>query len=93
MPRPARPLFLALLMLLAVPLLRAQGPGPARAMRKPSMDDTIRAHVDADDWFMLWVNGEVVTVDPIAFIPHDVVAVDLPPSSPMTITALAKDDR
>ena len=37
-------------------------------LRKPSIDDTIRANVYADNWFILYVNGELVAVDSIAFI-------------------------
>ena len=80
----------ALVAPLAAPLA-AEGQSPKK-MRKPSMDDTIRANVYADNTFMLWINGELVAVDPIAFIPHNVVSVDLLPSYPMTIAVLAKDN-
>ena len=80
----------------AVACLPAEEPAPARApgrpMRKPTMDDTIRGEVYADNWFMLWINGELVAVDPIRFIPHNVVSIDLLPSYPMTIAVLAKDN-
>lgn len=92
MPRLARSLPLLVALALVLPTLHAQGPAPTRAMRKPSMDDAIRANVYADNWFSLWVNGELVAVDPIAFIPHNVVSVDLLPSYPMTIAVLAKDN-
>jgi len=64
----------------------------AGRVRKPTMDDTIRVNVYADNWFMLYVNGELVAVDSIAFIPHNVISVDLLPTYPMTIAVMAKDN-
>lgn len=40
---------------------------------------------------MLYFNGELVAVDLIKFISHNVVSVDLLPAYPMTIAVLAKD--
>ena len=34
------------------------------------MSDTIRANVYADNSFILYINGELVAVDSIAFVPH-----------------------
>ena len=65
---------------------------PAGRVRKPTIDDTIRANVYADNWFMLYVNGELVAVDSIAFVPHNVISVDILPSYPMTIAVMAKDN-
>jgi hypothetical protein len=65
---------------------------PAGRVRKPTIADTIRANVYADNWFMLYVNGELIAVDSIAFIPHNVVSVDILPSYPMTIAVMAKDN-
>ncbi|HWA99577.1 MAG TPA: hypothetical protein VG713_13835 [Pirellulales bacterium] len=62
------------------------------ALRKPAMTDTIRASMYADNWFMLYINGELVAVDSIKFIPHNVVAVDILPTYPMTIAVMAKDN-
>ncbi|MEZ5433859.1 MAG: hypothetical protein R3F31_22375 [Verrucomicrobiales bacterium] len=59
---------------------------------KPSIDDTIKLNVYADNWFMLYVNGRLVAVDPIQFTPHNVVSVDFLPEYPMTIAVLAKDN-
>jgi len=71
----------------------AQGPaGPGGRIRKPQITDTIRANVYADNWFMLYVNGELVAVDSIAFIPHNVVSVDILPRYPMTIAVMARDN-
>lgn len=60
--------------------------------RKPRMDDTIRANVYADNSFRLYINGELVAVDSIAFVPHNVVSVDILPAYPMTIAAMGIDN-
>ena len=65
---------------------------PAGKTRKPQMSDTIKANLYADNWFMLYINGELVAVDSIKFIPHNVVSVDILPSYPMTIAVMAKDN-
>ena len=65
---------------------------PAGRVRKPAIADTIRANIYADNWFMLYINGELVAVDSIAFIPHNVISVDILPSYPMTIAVMAKDN-
>lgn len=70
----------------------AAQPPAARGIRKPSITDTIRATIYADNWFELYVNGTLVAVDSIAFIPHNVISVDLLPAYPMTIAVLAKDN-
>lgn len=59
---------------------------------KPTMADTIRGSVYADNWFMLYVNGRLVAVDSIDFLPHNVVSLDLLPEYPMTIAVMAKDN-
>ena len=59
---------------------------------KPSIADTIKLNVYADNWFMLYVNGRLVAVDSIQFTPHNVVSVDFLPEYPMTIAVLAKDN-
>ena len=66
--------------------------GKGGSVIKPTLRDTIRANVYADNWFMLYVNGRLVAVDSIDFIPHNVISVDLLPSYPMTIAVLAKDN-
>lgn len=73
----------------------AQGtdnPGSVLKLRKPQMSDTIQANVYADNWFVLYINGELVAVDSIKFIPHNVISVDVLPSYPMTIAVMAKDN-
>lgn len=83
---------------LSWPLLSAQPPGgPAGngaggTIRKPQMSDTIRANIYADNTFQLYINGELIAVDSIAFIPHNVISVDLLPRYPMTIAVRADDN-
>jgi hypothetical protein len=59
---------------------------------KPEMRDTMKAAMYADNWFAMYINGRLVAVDSIDFLPHNVVAVDLLPEYPMTIAVLAKDN-
>lgn len=75
------------------------GPGVVHETRadagglvKPTLADTIKVSVYADNWFMMYVNGKLRAVDPIEFTPHNVVTVDLLPEYPMTIAILAKDN-
>lgn len=65
---------------------------PGGKIRKPQMSDTIKAQMYADNWFILYLNGELVAVDSIRFIPHNVVSVDILPSYPMTIAVMVKDN-
>lgn len=60
--------------------------------RKPRIDDTIKANVYADNSFKLYINGELVAVDSIAFVPHNVVSVDVLPAYPMTIAVMGVDN-
>jgi phosphatidylethanolamine-binding protein (PEBP) family uncharacterized protein len=67
--------------------------GPDRSgLIKPSMADTIKVNVYADNWFVLYINGKLTAVDSIDFIPHNVVTVDILPQYPMTIAVMAKDN-
>lgn len=67
--------------------------GPdAKGLIKPTMADTIRVNVYADNWFVLYVNGRLAAVDSIPFTPHNVISVDLLPEYPMTIAVLVKDN-
>ncbi len=61
-------------------------------IRKPTMDDTIRVPVYADNWFEMYINGDLVAVDSIRFVPHNVITVDLLPAYPMTIAVMARDN-
>lgn len=61
-------------------------------LRKPQISDTIKANIYADNWFVMYINGELVAVDSIKFIPHNVISVDVLPTYPMTIAVMAKDN-
>ena len=62
------------------------------AIVKPEITDTIKVNVYADNWFVLYINGKPVAVDPIDFLPHNVVTLDILPEYPMTIAIMAKDN-
>lgn len=64
----------------------------AQPPRKPRIEDTIRANVYADNAFKLYINGELVAVDSIEFVPHNVVSVDVLPAYPMTIAVMGIDN-
>ncbi len=66
--------------------------GDAPPVEKPTLEDTLTANMYADNWFEMYVNGELVCVDSIRFMPHNVISVDLLPSYPMTIAVMAKDN-
>ena len=65
---------------------------PQDGVVKPAMNDTVRANMYADNWFAMYINGRLVAVDSIDFLPHNVVSVDVLPEYPMTIAVLAKDN-
>ena len=71
---------------------RRKPAGKDSGLIKPSLTDTMKLNVYADNWFMLYVNGRLVAVDPIEFTPHNIVSVDFLPEYPMTIAVLAKDN-
>lgn len=72
---------------------RGKGKGKGQpGVVKPRMDDTIRAHIYADNWFVMYINGKLTAVDSIDFIPHNVMALDILPSYPMAIAILAVDN-
>lgn len=74
------------------------GPGSGKGgpdnkgLIKPTMADTMKVNVYADNWFVLYINGKLRAVDSIEFTPHNVVTVDLLPEYPMTIAIMAKDN-
>ncbi len=70
---------------------RKGGPDP-EGLVKPTMADTLRVNVYADNWFILYINGRIAAVDSIPFTPHNVISVDLLPEYPMTIAVMAKDN-
>ncbi len=71
---------------------RAKGKKQGSKIVKPRISDTVRANIYADNWFKLFINGNLVAVDSISFIPHNVVSVDILPEYPMTIAVMAKDN-
>jgi len=65
---------------------------PQDGIVKPSMSDTVHGSIYADNWFAMYINGKLVAVDSIDFLPHNVVSIDILPEYPMTIAVLAKDN-
>lgn len=63
-----------------------------KGLIKPTLADTIKVNVYADNWFMMFINGKLRAVDSIEFTPHNVVSVDILPEYPMTIAIMAKDN-
>ena len=63
-----------------------------KGLIKPTMADTIKVNVYADNWFVLFINGKLTAVDSIEFTPHNVVTIDILPEYPMTIAVMAKDN-
>ncbi|RMF82094.1 MAG: hypothetical protein D6744_06390, partial [Planctomycetota bacterium] len=51
----------------------------------------VKLNVYADNWFKLFINGKLIAVDSIDFVPHNVISVDVVEQYPMTIAVLAKD--
>jgi hypothetical protein len=73
-------------------LPRRERPTGESGITKPTMSDTIRLNVYADNWFILFINGKLAAVDSIDFVPHNTVSVDILPEYPMTIAVMAKDN-
>ena len=65
---------------------------PQDGIVKPAMSDTIHGSVYADNWFAMYINGKLVAVDSVDFLPHNVVSLDILPEYPMTIAVIAKDN-
>ncbi len=59
---------------------------------KPNTGDLATLNVYADNWFMLYINGELVAVDSIEFMPHNIISVEVLPQYPMTIAVMARDN-
>jgi hypothetical protein len=68
------------------------GPGDPPGLIKPSPSDALKLNVYADNWFILFINGKLRVVDPIEYMPHNVVSVDIMPEYPMTIAVMAMDN-
>ncbi|SMP42307.1 hypothetical protein SAMN06265222_101757 [Neorhodopirellula lusitana] len=65
---------------------------PQGKVGKPRISDTVPANMYADNWFIMYINGELVAVDSIQFMPHNVISVEILPDYPMTIAVMAKDN-
>lgn len=81
-------LMRALFLTLTVTKLIAQGPDVV----KPGPGDTVRLSFYADNWCMIFINGKIVAVNSIDFLPHNEVTVNVLPDYPMTVAILAKDN-
>lgn len=68
------------------------GPGDPPGLIKPAPTDALKLNVYADNWFILFINGKLRVVDPIEYMPHNVVSVDIMPEYPMTIAVMAMDN-
>ena len=66
--------------------------GDKPGMVKPAPEDTLKLDVYADNWFILYINGKLRVVDPIEYMPHNVVSVDILPEYPMTIAIMGRDN-
>lgn len=59
---------------------------------KPTVANTITLNAYADNWCAIFINGKMVAVDSIDFLPHNQISVKILPEYPMTIAVLAKDN-
>ena len=82
-------LLLVLALSFSVPAQRQRAGkkgGPKRNRPTP-----VKLNVYADNWFKLYINGKLIAVDSIDFVPHNIISVDVVEQYPMTIAVLAKD--
>ena len=70
----------------------AAGAWAQAAPIKPGIAQTITLNAYADNWCAIFINGKMVAVDSIDFLPHNQIAVKILPEYPMTIAVLAKDN-
>ena len=59
---------------------------------KPNAGDLAKLNVYADNWFKLYINGKLIAVDSIEFMPHNIISVEVLPEYPMTIAVMARDN-
>ena len=59
---------------------------------KPNARDLVELNVYADNWFKLYINGKLIAVDSIEFMPHNIISVEVLPEYPMTIAVMARDN-
>jgi hypothetical protein len=69
-----------------------RGRGGPPGIVRPRISDTLPVNVYADNTFELYINGKLVAVDSIVFMPHNVISVQILPEFPMTIAVMAKDN-
>ena len=82
-----------LLFVLAAFTVAAQPPPrPDPNLVKATFNNTIKLNAYGDNWCMIYINGKLVAVDSIEFLPHNVISVPILPIYPMTIAVLAKDN-
>lgn len=81
-------LLAALLGLVSGAAAMAQPGGPVKA----AFNNVIKLNAYADNWCMVYINGKLAGVDQIEFLPHNVLAINVLPTYPMTIAVLAKDN-
>src|SRR3954462_10238975 len=62
------------------------------AQIKPGIQQTITLNAYADNWCAIFINGKMVAIDSIDFLPHNQVSVRILPEYPITIAVLAKDN-
>ena len=79
---------IVLITLAATAPLSAQSSG----LVKPTVANTITLNAYADNWCAIFINGKMVAVDSIDFLPHNQISVKILPEYPMTIAVLAKDN-
>ena len=72
--------------------LLAWAVAPLGAQIKPTIANTISLNAYADNWCVIFINGKMVAMDSIDFLPHNQVSVKILPEYPMTIAVLAKDN-
>ena len=83
-----RILLCAILLASCCATLPAQGPG----VIKPGPPDLIKLTFYCDNWCMVFINGKLVALDPVDFLPHSETTVSILPDYPMTIAIFAKDN-
>jgi phosphatidylethanolamine-binding protein (PEBP) family uncharacterized protein len=66
--------------------------GAATGLVKAAASDLISGSIYADNWFALYLNGRLVAVDSIEFLPHNVVKLEILPEYPMTLAVIAHDN-
>ncbi len=59
---------------------------------KPGIAQTITLNAYADNWCTIFINGKMVAMDSIDFLPHNQISVKILPEYPLTIAVLAKDN-